>query len=127
MNVINITIVMAIAFTAVVFFGATPGGTDFERKISHKPLTNIIPGQKINISAEFSDQASDIETVRTFFKTNEDDRFYFITMEKSHGNTYAGVLPAALPGTRKLEYTILAKTETNEILRSSHYVLNTPE
>lgn len=118
---------MVIALSAIIFFDVTPSATDLDRKINHKPLANIIPGQKIHISAKFSDQASNIESVRTFFKTNEDDRFYFITMEKTQGNTYAGVLPASLPGTKKLEYIILARTKADEILRSSHYLINTRE
>jgi hypothetical protein len=97
---------------------------DDQVEIMHDGIHRASVGDRIPISVTINDPRHSIETVRTFFKTRLDDRFYFVVMEKTRGKTYTGVLPAPLRGSERLEYVILAKSTSDQIVRTRRYVVD---
>lgn len=96
---------------------------DDKFEIIHNKISHASIGDRINISATVNDPHRNVETVRAYFKTALDDRFYFVVMEKHPDNTYSGLLPAPLPGSESLEYIILGKSTSDQIIKTRRFVV----
>lgn len=90
--------------------------------IEHDAIGSISVGEPVKISLAINDPHGEIEMVRTYFKTTQDNRFYFVTMKKTEGNIYTGVLPAPLYGAKSLKYQVLAKSTSDQIVKTPRYV-----
>ena len=121
MNLISIRKILCLVY----FFlpGGTVAAADDSIEIMHQAVSPVSVGGQVDISATVDDPHNDLEMVRVYFKTTQDDRFYFVAMEKTRSNTYTGVLPAPLRGSDSLEYVIIAKSTSDQIVKTRHYVV----
>ncbi|MFC1772285.1 hypothetical protein ACFL3A_02905 [Pseudomonadota bacterium] len=112
-----------LGFTSLYLFTGAAAAADDRIAVMHDAVSHVSVGDQVGISATINDPHSDVETVRTYFKTSQDNRFYFVVMKKTSGNTYTGLLPAPLHGAESLEYRILAKSASDQIVKSPRYVV----
>ena len=92
--------------------------------ITHNVIDHVYTGDPINISATINDPSSDVDMVRAYFKTTTEDRYYFVAMSKNlDNNMYTGTIPAALAGTASVEYVILARDMSDQVVKTQHYIV----
>ena len=101
----------------------TSAGADNSVTLDHDAVDQVSVGHQVNISATINGPRGNVETVRAYFRTSEDERYYFVEMEKREDGTYGGTLPAPLRGAESMEYVILARTATDSIFKTPRYLV----
>jgi len=89
--------------------------------IKHKPVTNMLSGHRTNVSVDAKDKEHGVDVVRVYFKTPDENRYYFVAMTKAEGDTFVGTLPAAALGAGVVDYLILVKNGADEVVKSQNY------
>jgi len=122
MKAMNLRNILAVA-SFFLSVGGTAAAADGEIEIRHDAIDYVSLGKPIDVAATVNDPNDTIETVRTYFRTTLDDRFYFVAMDKHSDGTYSAVLPAPLRGSKWLEYVILAKSSSDQIVKTPHFAV----
>lgn len=110
---------------AALAMTAAYAGESAQTTIEHKPIDSAVAGQRIGVNARVSDPAG-VETVRTYFRARDGAHFSFITMQESAeqgstGNEYQGMLPAPGNGAEWIDYLILAKNGSDQVVKSQTF------
>jgi hypothetical protein len=91
-------------------------------EMEHKPIKKAKSGSRISLSAKVEDKENGIDVVRTYFKVQEEARYYFVPMQ-TVGKNYLGILPAPSLGTKFIDYLILAKNGAQDVVKSQNFTI----
>lgn len=91
--------------------------------IEHKPVKKAKSGRRIPLSANVEDKTHGVDLVRTYFKEQQETRYYFVPMALKDGK-FAGILPAPAFGTTFVDYLLLVKNGANEVVKSQNFTIN---
>ncbi len=77
-------------------------------EIIHTPITSLIPGQDISVSAEVSDETNNLTDVALFYRKTGQLLYSRIDMENTSGNTYWATIPGSEVTVNGIDYYIKA-------------------
>jgi len=92
-------------------------------KISHKPLKYFVPGHRITVNAEVTDQTG-VTVVRAYFRASEQADYVFVSMNPAADGTYQGILPAPAKETQNITYLFLAVNGKNQVVKTQTFTVN---
>lgn len=92
-------------------------------KIRHRPIKYFIPEHRIKITAKVKDKDG-VNLVRCYFKAEGQANFVFVSMNKTSGVKYDGILPAPSKYTNSIEYLLLVVNRKNVVVRSQPFTVN---
>jgi hypothetical protein len=97
-----------------------PGTAAAEIEIDHDELDDVKSGERAELEAEVKEKGGDagIREARAYFKTRPANRFYFVPLISGNGEDYTGVFPAMAAGTEAFDYFILARSNSDEIVKT---------
>ncbi|MFK7733191.1 MAG: hypothetical protein AB8B48_16345 [Pseudomonadales bacterium] len=108
-----------------VLFGAAivTSSITAQTAMTHNNPTNTSSGQRIPLQVDVSGD-EDINIVRSYFKSTDGSRYFFVPMQKLGEPVFKGLLPAPSLGTKQIEYFFLASTASREIVKSQSFYLD---
>jgi len=92
-------------------------------KIRHKPLKYFVPGHRITVNAEVTDQTG-VTVVRAYFRAPEQADYVFVSMNPAADGTYQGILPAPAKETQNITYLFLAVNGKNQVVKTQTFTVN---
>lgn len=112
--------VLALFGAAIFLFTSSVAA---QTAMKHENRTNVSSGQRIPLQVDVSGD-EDINMVRSYFKSADGSRYFFVPMQKLGEPVFKGLLPAPSLGTKKIEYFFLASTVSREIVKSQSFYLD---
>ncbi|MEM8501017.1 MAG: hypothetical protein AAF542_23595 [Pseudomonadota bacterium] len=91
--------------------------------MKHDNPSNTSSGQRIPLQVDVSGD-EEINLVRSYFKSTDGSRYFFVPMQKIDEPVFKGLLPAPSLGTKQIEYFFLASTVSREIVKSQSFYLD---
>lgn len=103
-------------------------GADVETEITHRPIDDTYSGIRIEMEATVTDP-SEIAEVRIYFKSSEEDNYFFVKMINTKDDKYIGVLPSPSKETKQVEYLILVRNNADPslIVKTQNYTIDIKE
>ena len=108
-------LIFSVPFSAL---SAAPAG-DPTTEMKHKPMEYFVPGHRIQVSADISDD-NGVRLARCYFKTTEEADIIFVVLKETKG-AYTGIIPAPSENTLLIEYLFLVVNESNVVVKSQTF------
>lgn len=114
-----LVILLALSMSVGPVFAETAKATT---KVKHKPLKYFVPGHRISVTADVTDEKG-VDLVRCYFKTESQADYVFVGMSPLQGKTYQGILPAPGAETRRIDYLFLAVNKDNQVVKTQTFAV----
>ena len=97
----------------------TPATTE----VTHDAIDYFVPGKRIQLDAEITDDAG-IMIVRCYFKAQEEAEFVFVKTKNSDKNHYQAIIPSPSEYTDMLKYLFLVVNKNKQIVKTQIFQVN---
>ncbi len=122
------TVVCAfVLVTGAFFINPTPifsqENNPVTTEVTHEPIDYFVPGNRIQLDAEVTDDDG-IELVRCYFKAQGEADFVFVKTEKFKKNDYRAILPSPAAYTDTIEYLFLVVNKNKQVVKTQVFQIN---